>query len=131
MKPTIKTLILSSILALIAAPLVQAHGDHSAGGNTPEARANRLEEALGLTEEQAKKIEALYTEQDAAVKALKEKQKDGDPKAVREEVKKLNAVYTAKVREVLTAEQLAKFEAQIKERQKAREAAGAGEKSGS
>jgi len=126
MKTTIKTLIVSSIFALVSAPLVQAHGDHSAGGNTPEARANRLEESLGLTEEQAKKVEAIYTQQDAAVKALKEKA--SDPKAAREEVKKLNAEYAAKVREVLTAEQVAKLEAKQEERKKAREAA---EKSGS
>jgi len=126
MKTKSKFLILLGALSLgLAVPSVQAHGDHSAGGNTPEARANRLEEALGLTEEQAKKIEAIYTEEAAALKTLRDKKLD--PKVQREEIKTVRAAYLVKVKAVLTPEQVTKLETQQKEREKAREAAGAAE----
>lgn len=105
--------------ALITAPLVYAHGDHSAGGNTPEARANRLEERLGLSEEQAKNVEALFTEEAAAIKAVRDKK--GNPKAQREEIKTVRAEYQAKLVTLLTPEQAAKLEAQRKARQQARD----------
>ncbi|CAM3001642.1 hypothetical protein [Rariglobus hedericola] len=115
------SVILGAVSLVLAVPAVQAHGDHSAGGNTPEARANRLEEALGLSEEQAKKVEAVYVEEAAAITALKEKKLE--PKVQREEMKTLRTAFQVKVKAVLTAEQLAKLEAQMKERAAAREAA--------
>lgn len=122
MKSKSKLLLVLGVFALsLSGPPVFAHGDHSAGGNTPEARANRLEEALGLSEEQAKKIEVIYTEEAAAIKTVRDKKLEA--KAQREEIKTVRASFLAKVQAVLTPEQKAKLDAQTAERAKAREAA--------
>src|SRR5258708_7513474 len=107
---TTKTFILVSALALaVAAPVYSAEKEARKKGaeGRPGIQGMRgnLEE-LNLNEEQKGKLEAFQQEQREKMQGLR----DATPEERREKFQKLQEATTAKMKEVLTAEQFAKWE---------------------
>lgn len=118
MKSTRKTILAVCALAIgFALPVVHAEdapppkpkheggkgGEHGGGD-----RAAMLKEKLNLTDAQVTQLKKIFADEQAELKALKEKA--GEQKEKREEMKKIREGTKAKIDAVLTPEQRAKFD---------------------
>lgn len=88
-------------------------GGHGGRGDMVQRRIKCLTEQLQLTKEQAAKIESIYKEQDEERKARMEKFRQSgerpDMNAMREQMNAERAKTDAKIAEILTPEQNAKY----------------------
>ena len=93
---------------------------------SPEERSKQLKEQLTLTDEQTKKVTALYTE---SQKTVMEKMQEGmgDRDAMRAFMQKENEKLDKEIEKLLTKEQLPKYEEVKKQRQQMRRGPGPGQ----
>lgn len=95
---------------------------------TPEQKAQRgvdkLNEAVGLTDDQKTKIYALNLERVKKVEAIrgenKGKKTEEEKAKMKEQIKPINKDYRAKVKALLTKEQIEKLKAKNKDRKDAK-----------
>jgi len=90
---------------------------------SPEERSKQLKEQLTLTDEQTKKVTALYTE---SQKTVMEKMQEGmgDRDAMRAFMQKENEKLDKEIEKLLTKEQVPKYEEVKKQRQQMRRGPG-------
>lgn len=100
MRANLKTLALLGVLGLAAAAFAQA--DPSQGRDSVEQRINRMREGLGLSDEQAVRIEAILREVAGKREAIEKRGAGRTPEglALRREVRRqIEAVLTPEQRE--------------------------------
>lgn len=108
--------LLAAAVALAYSPTARAQdakkdapkGEGRPGGGRAnvEERVNRMAEELKLTDDQKKKVEALFKEQGEKMRALR----DATPEERREKGRGMREEMNKKMKEILTAEQYTKFE---------------------
>ncbi len=122
-----KKIIVFAVFMLLLCQISFAQTAATREPKTAEERAEmvtaRLTKALSLNEDQATKVKAIHLERFQKVEALKAKFKEADDKvAARGEAKSAVEEADQKMKEVLTADQFAKYEQQKQDRmQKQRE----------
>lgn len=90
---------------------------------TPAERAERLKERLDLSDEQTKKVEAIFQKsQETTQKGMMEHM--GDREAMREFMQKQMEATDKEIEKILTAEQKQKYEELKKERRQRRRGGG-------
>lgn len=130
-----RTLLLSTLaLGLVVAPAWAGQDKPQGGRREGASQGPDLKERLGLTDEQAAKVMPLMQEFREKMQALREKS-GGQPPTdeMREQFQKLREDRDAKLKEILTAEQFAKFQemaAQFRGRQGQQNAPPSGERQG-
>jgi hypothetical protein len=100
-----------AVVALLAASVAWAAGGGEkakSGKMDPAAKAAKLQEKLGLTDEQTAQVQDVYQETHDRYRELKASGLEGD--ALKAEKKKLIEQRNAKLKDILTAEQWAKYE---------------------
>jgi len=105
-------------------------GGMGGGGNfDPAAFVDRqmdeLKEGLELTDEQTEKVREIITAGFETMRNAREEMQDGDRDAMREKMQQMREEQTAKIKEVLSAEQFAKYE-QIQQERRERMRQGGG-----
>lgn len=129
-----KLLIICGLLfsVMTFAQAQDGQGQRPAGGRgmgTPEERAKRqsdqLAEKLKLTEDQKTKVSAIYLEQAAGMKKLRD-EASGDRAAMMDAMTKANAASDAKIEALLTDDQKTAYSAFKEERKKMRGRMGQG-----
>ena len=123
-----KKLFVLSIMFLATVTFATAQPGQGQGGQrqqmTPEERAkaetDRLEKLLTLKADQKTKIYAIEIELGKEMTKLRENNQGGDREAMREAMQKIRTKREAKYKEVLTADQFKKYQADNEQRQRER-----------
>lgn len=115
-------------LAAVAVPAQQHGGMQGGRGGMMERRLEAMKERLKLSDEQLEKVRAVYKEQFAKMRELREKaMESGDRSAMRAEMRKLREETDAKILELLDDTQKAEYKKMQEEmREKMRQRRGGG-----
>jgi hypothetical protein len=110
-----KKLVLGCILLCFCATVSIAQPDRQGPRRSPEERAEmtvkNLTKELNLTADQSSKIKVIQLETIKKMDGVREKMKDGnDKKALREEGKAINEAGDKKIKALLSADQIKKYD---------------------
>lgn len=117
------------VLAVLIFSGLSAMGQAQPMMPTPAERAERLKERLALSDEQAKKAEAIFQKSQERTREGMMKRM-GDREAMREFMQKQMEATDKEIERILTAEQKKKYEELKKERRQGRRGRGEGSSRG-
>jgi Spy/CpxP family protein refolding chaperone len=128
-----KNLFLALLFILIQAAVLNAQdqppgpppgGEGGPGQMSPKERVKDLKTKLNLTDDQAKKIEQIFTEDQKKMQAMFEKREEGGFEQMKKAMDAINEKSDAAINKILTAEQKTKYKKIVDERKKQQERMG-------